>query len=39
MTDDIGKHIEEILGYISYSVKVDPAGGILCVQQVCICDC
>ena len=34
--NDIGKHVEEILGYIAYSIKVDSAGGILCVQQVYI---
>ena len=33
-TEDVGKHVEEILSYVSYTVKVDPAGGLLCVQQV-----
>ena len=35
LADDVGKHVEEILGYIHYTVKVDPSGGLLCVQQVC----
>ena len=34
LADDVGKHVEEILGYIHYTVKVDPSGGLLCVQQV-----
>ena len=34
LADDVGKHVEEILGYINYTVKVDPSGGLLCVQQV-----
>lgn len=34
LADDVGKHVEEILGYIRYTVKVDPSGGFLCVQQV-----
>lgn len=34
LADDVGKHVEEILGYIQYTIKVDPSGGLLCVQQV-----
>ena len=34
LADDVGKHVEEILGYIHHTVKVDPSGGLLCVQQV-----
>ena len=34
LADDVGKHVEEILGYIHYTMKVDPSGGLLCVQQV-----
>ena len=34
LADDVGKHVEEILGYIRYTIKVDPSGGLLCVQQV-----
>ena len=34
LADDVGKHVEEILGYIRHTIKVDPSGGLLCVQQV-----
>lgn len=31
---DVGKYVEEILLYMSYTVKIDPSGALLCVQQV-----
>ncbi len=37
LADDVGKQVEEILGYIHHTVKVDPSGGLLCVQQVATC--
>ena len=36
---DVGKYVEEILLYMSYTVKIDPSGALLCVQQVCTYIC
>lgn len=35
LANDIGKYVEEILVYLSYTVKIDSSGALLCVQQVC----
>ena len=34
LANDIGKHVEEILLYTSFTIKIDPSGALLCVQQV-----
>ncbi len=34
LADDIGRHVEELLTYLSITVRVDPSGSLLCVQQV-----
>ena len=34
LAKDIGKYMEEILVYLSYTVKIDSSGALLCVQQV-----
>ena len=34
VADDIGKHVEELLGYLGVCVRVDYPGALLCVQQV-----
>ena len=34
LADDVGKSVEELLGYLGITVKVDPSGSLLCVQQV-----
>lgn len=34
LADDVGKSVEELLGYLGITVKVDSSGSLLCVQQV-----
>ena len=34
LASDVGKHVEELLGLLGVSVRVDPSGSLLCVQQV-----
>jgi len=34
LADDVGKSVEELLGYLGITVKVDPSGSLLCVQQL-----
>lgn len=36
LSSDVGKHVEEILLYLNFTVKIDPSGALLCVQQVCV---
>ncbi|KAL5499651.1 hypothetical protein EMCRGX_G011104 [Ephydatia muelleri] len=34
LASDVGKHVEELLGLLAVSVRVDPSGSLLCVQQL-----
>ena len=34
LAEEVGRHVEEIVGYLTVTVKVDAPGALLCVQQV-----
>ncbi len=34
LVEEVGRHVEEIIGYLMVTVKVDAPGALLCVQQV-----
>ena len=36
LAEEAGRHVEEILSYISATISVDAPGALLCVQQVMI---
>lgn len=39
LANDIGMYVEEILVYLTYTVKIDSSGALLCVQQVRLVGC
>ena len=34
LADEVGRHVEELLGYLTVTMKVDAPGALLCIQQV-----
>ena len=34
LAEEVGRHVEEVIGYLAITMKVDAPGALLCVQQV-----
>lgn len=34
LAEEVGRHVEEITGYLTVTMKVDAPGALLCIQQV-----
>ena len=37
LADEVGRHVDEITGYLTVTMNVDASGALLCIQQVGYC--